>query len=386
MQGFGAFSEPAAGRQASRSRPMKPKGFRRRCPVKFGSAGRAAMAEDVITTAGIARHGATRLPAVDVDSYNIELKDEAGFLGDRASKGAFRKILDSLRKPLKKNGEDPLGNKSSDAIAKTVLDEVLVGDDIHAAALVHGAIEEFAQELAYVTRRFLKIKTWADTERIVVGGGFRESRVGELAIARTGIILKSDDFKGDLVPIRFHPDDAALIGAVHLAPSWIFEAHDGILAVDIGGTNIRCGVVETRWKKAPDLSKASVWKSGLWRHADDEPTREGAVKRLVKMLKELIAAADTEGFKLAPFIGIACPGVINEDGTIEKGAQNLPGNWESSKFNLPASLTEAIPQIGNHDTAVLMHNDGVVQGLSEMPFMQDVEHWGVRTIGTGVGT
>ena len=56
-----------------------------------------------------------------------------------------------------------------------------------------------------------------------------------------------------------------------------------------------------------------------------------------------------------------------------------------SKFNLPASLVEAIPAIGDHDTAVLMHNDGVAQGLSEVPFMQDVEHWGVLTIGTGLG-
>ena len=52
---------------------------------------------------------------------------------------------------------------------------------------------------------------------------------------------------------------------------------------------------------------------------------------------------------------------------------------------MPASLVEAIPQIGDHDTAVLMHNDGVVQGLSEVPFMQDVERWGVLTIGTGLG-
>jgi hypothetical protein len=37
---------------------------------------------------------------------------------------------------------------------------------------VHSAIEDFAQELAYVTRRFLKTKAWAKTERIVVGGGF----------------------------------------------------------------------------------------------------------------------------------------------------------------------------------------------------------------------
>ena len=34
---------------------------------------------------------------------------------------------------------------------------------------------------------------------------------------------------------------------------------------------------------------------------------------------------------------------------------------------------------------VIMHNDAVVQGLSEVPFMQDVEHWGAFTIGTGLG-
>src|SRR3982075_4696561 len=201
--------------------------------------GQGRMAEDILTTSGIGRHGATRLPSVDVDSYNIELKDDDGFLGDRASKGAFRKILDSLRKPLKKNGEDPLGSKSAEAIGKGALDEALVGDDVGAAALVPGAIEEFAQELAYVTRRFLKTKAWADTERIVVGGGFRQSRVGELAIGRTDILLKAEDFKVDVVPIRFHPDEAGLIGCLHLAPSWIFEAQDGILAVDIGGSNIR---------------------------------------------------------------------------------------------------------------------------------------------------
>lgn len=343
------------------------------------------MAEDLISTTGIAGHGASRLPSVDVDSFNIELKDEDGFVGDRASKRAFRDILDRWRKPLQKAGEDPFGDEPSDKISKKSLDAVLVGDDVEASAIMHSAIEEFAQELAYVTRRFLKTKAWAKTERIVVGGGFRESRLGEIAIARTGIMLKSEDFKVDLVPIRFHPDDAGLIGTLHLAPSWIFEAHDSILGVDIGGTNIRCGVVETNWKKAKDLSKAAVWKSELWRHADDEPTREAAVKRLVKMLKGLITEAEAEGLKLAPFIGVSCPGVINEDGSIEKGAQNLPGNWESSKFNLPASLIEGIPSIGDHDTAVVMHNDGVAQGLAEVPFMQDVEHWGVLTIGTGLG-
>lgn len=341
--------------------------------------------DELVKTTGIAHHGAERLPSVDVDSFNIEIKDEDGFLGDRASRRAFREILEHWRKPLRKTGEDPFGKEQTENISKKTLDDIMVGDDVEASAVVHSAIEEFAQELAYVTRRFLKTKAWAKTERIVVGGGFRDSRLGELAIARTEIILKSEDFEIDMVPIRHHPDEAGLVGALHLAPSWIFEAHDSILAVDIGGTNIRCGLVETGWKKAKDLSKAKVVTSDLWRHADDEPTREGAVKRLTKMLKGLITEADKEGYKLAPFIGIACPGVINADGSIEKGAQNLPGNWESSKFNLPASLIEGIPSIGEHDTAILMHNDGVVQGLSEVPFMQDVDRWGVLTIGTGLG-
>jgi hypothetical protein len=343
------------------------------------------MADEKTSTTGIAAHGASRLPSVDIDSFNIELKDDEGFLGDRASKGAFKETLEKWRKPLRKSGDDPFGTELSENISKQDLDAILVGDNTEAWVVVHSAIEDFAQDLAHVTRRFLKTKAWEKTERIVVGGGFRDSRLGELAIARAEIILKAEDFKIGMLPIHNHPDDAGLIGALHLAPSWIFEAHDSILAVDIGGTNIRCGVVETRRKKAQDLSRACVRKSEIWRHADDEPSREGAVKRLVKMLKDLIAKADKEGLKLAPFIGIACPGVIESDGSIEKGAQNLPGNWESSKFNLPASLVEAIPQIGEHDTAVVMHNDGVVQGLSELPFVQDVKRWGVLTIGTGLG-
>ena len=125
---------------------------------------------------------------MDVSSFNVELKVEKGFLGDRASRGAFREILDRWRKPLRKSGEDPFGKEPSEKISKKVLDAVLVGDDTEAAAVVHSAIEEFAQELAHVTRRFLKTKAWDKTERIVVGGGFRDSRLGELAIARSEIM------------------------------------------------------------------------------------------------------------------------------------------------------------------------------------------------------
>lgn len=338
------------------------------------------------TLPAVAAHGASRLPSVEVDSYNVELKDDEGFLGDRASKSAFTDIVDNWRKTLRKGGEDPFGDTPTKDLGKKQFDEMLMKGDLEAAGIVHGAIEDFAQELALVIRRFLKLKAWSGTERIVVGGGFRSHRAGELAIGRAAIILKADKIRIDLVPIRNDPDEAGLLGAGHLAPAWMFKAHDAILAVDIGGTNIRAGVVDLNLNKKSDLSKASVWKYELWRHAEeDDVKREDAVDNLVGMLKRLIAKAHREKIKLAPFIGIGCPGMIESDGSIDRGAQNLPGNWASSRFHLPKALHDAIPRIGDDDTAIVLHNDAVVQGLSEAPFMQDVDRWAVLTIGTGLG-
>lgn len=287
---------------------------------------------------------------------------------------------------MRKAGDDPFGDEPSDEISKKALDTLLSKGDGEAAGIVQGAIEEFSQELALIIRRYLKTKGWKDTERIVVGGGFRASRVGELVIGRTSVILKADKVQIELVPVRNDPDEAGLIGAAHLAPKWLFKGHDAILAVDIGGTNIRAGVVELNVKKAADLSKAAVWKFELWRYGDEKKIdREGAIKKLAGMLEDLIDKATKEGLTLAPFIGIGCPGIITKDGAIDRGAQNLPGNWESSKFHLPSAIHKAIPKIGENETAIVMHNDAVVQGLSEAPFMTDVERWGVLTIGTGLG-
>jgi ROK family len=334
----------------------------------------------------VAAHGATRLPSVDLDSYNVEIKDDEGFLGDRASKGEFRKIIENWRSAMRKLGEDPLGDDPSEELTKKKLDELLARSDSQAAGIIQGAIEEFSQEFALVIRRFLKLKDWKDTQRIVVGGGFRASRVGELVIARTTVILRADKVDVEVLPIHRHPDEAGLVGAVHLAPAWMFKAFDAILGVDIGGTNIRAGVVQLNLKRAPDLSKTKLWKFALWRHGDEEDVkREHAVETLVEMLKGLISAANKKEVKLAPFIGIGCPGIIEEDGSIDRGAQNLPGNWSSKKFNLPISLHDALPKIGDEEASIVMHNDAVVQGLSELPYMHDVEHWGVFTIGTGLG-
>jgi hypothetical protein len=330
-------------------------------------------------------HGARRLPGVEVISYNVELKDEAGFVGDRASKGAFRRFIEEWRKPLRQIGQDPFGNEQSAKIAKKKLDDLLSKGDAETAGIVQGAIESFAHELAEVLQRFLKLKSWKDAECLVFGGGFAGSRVGELAIGRASVLLKNEKIKTEIRIIRHDPDEAGLIGAAHLVPAWMLRAHDAILAVDIGGTNIRAGIVCLNLNDAEDLSKAKIEQFELWRHGDEQPSRDEAINGLIGMLKRLIRAAENDKLQLGPFIGIGCPGRIDADGSIEAGGQNLPGNWESSNFNLPAVIREAIAEINGNETTIVMHNDAVVQGLSEAPFMRDFGVWAAFTIGTGLG-
>jgi hypothetical protein len=331
-------------------------------------------------------HGAQRLPSVDVDSYSLKLEDGDGFAGDKANKGAFIRILDEVRKPLRESGEDPLGSKASAQISRKKLEALLAEGEPDEAAIVQSAIEDFAQQLTRVVGRFLKDKSWHDTECIVIGGGFRGSRVGELAIARTNILLKTEDVGTELLLLHGNPDEAGLIGTAHLLPAWMLEGYDAILAADLGGTNIRAGIVELNLSKAKDLSKARVPKSKHWCHRDEEGvTREDALERLAKMLTDLAGDAKRSRLRLAPVIGLACPGSIREDGSLASGAHNLPGNWASSKFNLPGAIRERIPRMGKHETIVVLHNDAVVQGLSEIPHMRDRSHWGILTIGTGLG-
>jgi len=334
---------------------------------------------------GLLMHGAADLPLVHVDSYNEEIRDREGFLGDRASNRAFHEILDEWRAKLRRVDEDPLGK--DEGIRKKTLDKIIAEGDAKEAGLVQSVIEEFAQEFSAVVRQFLKLKAWSDTDCIVVGGGLRKARVGEIAIGRAAVLLKTEGCDVDLKPIRHHPDEAGLLGCAGLAPSWVLKGHDAILAVDIGGSNIRAGLVDLRLEKAPDMTKNRMTELDCWCYSEEKqkPKRDEAVEHLAKMLRKLIQRAHRDKLKLAPFVGLGCPGIVRPDGSIDRGAQNLPGNWESKNFNLPKQLHELIPTIDDYEAVFIMHNDAVVQGLSEAPFMGNVDRWGVLTIGTGLG-
>src|SRR3984885_5237056 len=137
-------------------------------------------------------HGANELPSVIVDSYNLELRDQEGFIGDRASKRAFVDIVEDWREKLRRAGADPLGDLDSREISKKKFEELLLSGSPEQAGLIHGAVEDFAKELATVIKKFLRTTRWQGTERIVIGGGFRESRMGELAIGRAMVLLKAE--------------------------------------------------------------------------------------------------------------------------------------------------------------------------------------------------
>lgn len=325
-----------------------------------------------------------QLPGLSIDSYNLAIRDPdgRGFIGDRASQTAFRGLLDVARKRLR-TGKDPFGRRRSLAIDKKEIDLVMVGGEPDAAHLVHVAVEQYALQLADVVRVFLAQPEWAGVEGVVLGGGMPESRFGGLAIRRATRELAGDTGV-DLHLLQHDPDEGGLLGWVHLLPDAARHDCDAFLAVDVGGTNLRCGIVEHGLRRAADGSGAGLLERMHWRHAEDDPDRSEAIARLAGMLNGLIAQARTLGIRLAPFVGVACPGRIEADGGIPQGAQNLPGDWETP-FNLPRELRKRLDRIAGRRASVVLHNDAVVQGLSAWPLMRERKRWGVLTIGTGLG-
>src|SRR5690606_3977664 len=121
------------------------------------------------------RHGAVNLPGLAIDAYSLRLPDPEGdgFLGDRASRTAFRALLDTARREHL-HGDDPFGRTPTAELGKDEIDLVLVGGSTDGAHAVHLAVEQYACNLCDVVRLFLAQPQWAGVERIVIGGGFPE--------------------------------------------------------------------------------------------------------------------------------------------------------------------------------------------------------------------
>src|SRR5262245_39748972 len=93
--------------QASEGSKQEPLALPARCSA--GSRrplnSRMVMAKAQDERTQLPKHGADVLPSVRVDSYNLEVEDDEGFVGDRANKDAFWAIFDKWRKPLRELGQ-----------------------------------------------------------------------------------------------------------------------------------------------------------------------------------------------------------------------------------------------------------------------------------------
>jgi predicted NBD/HSP70 family sugar kinase len=203
-------------------------------------------------------------------------------------------------------------------------------------------------------------------------------------IARVQGLLHEAGVRIAVRSIERDPDEAGLAGAAHLVAPWMLAGFDAMLAVDLGGSNVRCGIVAFHARERR-VAQVRVAAMRLWRHADDDASRKALTDEIVAMLRRLAKVAEKDGRRLAPLVGIGCPGLIAFDGHIERGAQNLPGEWHRRTFHLPSVVRDGLGEIAGRRVAVIMHNDAVVQGLSESSQMRDVRGWAVLTMGTGFG-
>jgi hypothetical protein len=317
---------------------------------------------------------------VRISGYGAKLPDPEkidNFLGDRVSGRAFVKAFQKHCKRCRL----AIMKKPTEGDIERLLED---GDSDEERAVRDVAVA-FGESLAEVIQQFLKWSYWKKTDRIIIGGGMAARHVGDIAIHAAQARLMKGHPRLELERIHHHPDEAGLVGSVHLIPASRTSGKDGLLAVDIGGSKVRCGIVEFGERKSGLLADARVWRIEVWRHAKARASRGKLVKMIAEMLEALIKEADKAEFRLSPLVRVGVPGDIDEDGYILSGAHNLPGNWEDRKFNLPAELASRLPEIGGEPASVSIHNDAVIQGLAELPFVRDVRRWGILTIGSGLG-
>ena len=153
---------------------------------------------------GSSAHGGRTLPAVTVDTYNEELRDDDGFVGDRASRRAFRAILAEWRDRLRErrgsarrytDGGALQGEARQDAGERR--SKVGCPRPYRGRGIRHRAGDRGASLPAAAS--------WKDTERIVLGGGLIASRIGELSMGRASILLTAAAVDVELCSIRIIP-------------------------------------------------------------------------------------------------------------------------------------------------------------------------------------
>lgn len=138
------------------------------------------------------------------------------------------------------------------------------------------------------------------------------------------------------------------------------------IGVDIGGTGIKAGVVETSGKI---LSKASV-------ETDVETDYKGLVKDIAELCKTVVKEADLSMEDIES-IGMGCPGSVDDKAGVVIYANNI----DLTNAPLCEELRKHI------DKPVYINNDANCAALGEFFALNDdsIENFVAVTLGTGVG-
>jgi glucokinase len=140
---------------------------------------------------------------------------------------------------------------------------------------------------------------------------------------------------------------------------------DVALAIDLGGTNLRCGVVSADGRMLAESSQSSG--------SDEGP--EAVVRRIARLIA--LVADDQDLPKSVP-VGVVAPGPLDPRRGVVRYAPNLRG-WD--EVPLRAMLEEATGR------TVLLGNDANAQALGEYYFgsAKGVENLVYVALGTGLG-
>ena len=136
------------------------------------------------------------------------------------------------------------------------------------------------------------------------------------------------------------------------------------VGVDLGGTNIKLGIVSNTGKLIKKIS--------IRTEAENGPKK--VIENITNGIKELTAKSD---YKIDG-IGIGCPGVVTPDKGIVEDPPNLPG-WK--KVNIAKVISQKF------NKRVFVDNDANTAAIGELTFGSGKKYKSfiMITLGTGVG-
>ena len=139
------------------------------------------------------------------------------------------------------------------------------------------------------------------------------------------------------------------------------------IGVDLGGTNIKLGIVSSKGKLVKKISVKTEAEKG----------RDVIIENIKKGIQELISSKSKKKYKIDG-IGIGCPGVVTPGKGIVENPPNLPG-WEK------VSIGKIIHK--EFHKKVYVDNDANAAAFGESIFGSGKKHKSfiMITLGTGVG-